>query len=302
MKSIEEQLKFISKFHKVPAEMFYSEDNEEQFKCPKTALKIFLEYAFERAGSAVAYKYMGKQALEKTKIDFNNITKDVIDKLWENYKILSQDNNLLTIDDNGEQTYRLKQDRNLFYCNNHNDTSKKQSILDVFKNYDDKIVNMATWCCDKIINNEIKKAYSRLIKIRGIGPKIASLYLRDIAYICEIDTKRFKDSYLLQPIDTWIAQAFDIILNDKSISLNNLNTDAKRKVVQEKIHTICVEYKVSPIEFNKGAWYFGSRISRTYNRMKSALCDAQEAKKLIKDVIQFNKIETDELKELVDKF
>jgi len=66
-----------------------------------------------------------------------------------------------------------------------------------------KIINLASHVKGLIKSNQTEQAYRLLIGIRGIGAKIASLYLRDIAYNGELVESRVKDQRYLQPVDTW---------------------------------------------------------------------------------------------------
>lgn len=88
---------------------------------------------------------------------------------------------------------------------------------------------------------------------RGIGPKIASLHLRDITYNGELAESEIKDQRYLQSIDTWIDQALSIIFG-------NRNPKALKEK-QEIIVRLCEEAKISPISFNQGVWVLGSQIA-----------------------------------------
>jgi hypothetical protein len=75
-----------------------------------------------------------------------------------------------------------------------------------------KITNLAIEIKNLLIEYQTRKAYNLLNSIREIGPKIASLYMRDIVYLGKIDESDIRDAFVLQPIDTWIDQILDIIL------------------------------------------------------------------------------------------
>ncbi|MFA5010669.1 MAG: hypothetical protein WC644_01835 [Ignavibacteria bacterium] len=291
-KLILDKLTFLANIHRVPATIFTDEDSMKQFKCPESALKFFLKYAFERSGSAPAFKYMAKEALEKA-IDNFNENRDFKEKdfknLWKEFRKLKEKNNLIGSSnkkyDGDEKDKGLNRERNLFYNKGICEKNRKCSVLQILQilKKEASTNNLSSWCSSKLENNEIKIAYNKLLKIRGIGPKIASLYLRDIAYLKGIRYDKQNDFSLLMPIDTWIAQAYKIIFNKKESTTELIKLEKDRKRIQDEIVKICCDNDICPIEFNKGAWYFGSKIAKTYDRFQMALEDDSKANEFIRE-------------------
>ena len=63
--------------------------------------------------------------------------------------------------------------------------------------------NILLYLVDLIKSHRIVEAYQQLDGIWSIGPKIASLILRDVVYIYELENiLESKDYYYLQPVDT----------------------------------------------------------------------------------------------------
>ena len=87
--------------------------------------------------------------------------------------------------------------------------------------------------------------------IWSIGPKIASLILRDVVYIYELGNYLSDEEYyFLQPIGTWVHNL------SKRIEL----VDRRKiyKVEAKDITDKCFELGVNPIHYNQGVWYIGS--------------------------------------------
>ena len=111
--------------------------------------------------------------------------------------------------------------------------------------------NILKFLIGKIKSNAILDVYKELNRVWSIGPKIASLILRDIVYIYRLETHLDKkDYYFLQPIDTWVHKI------SKKIGL--VNRDKIYKNEAEDITDKCFEVEVNPIHYNQGVWYIGA--------------------------------------------
>jgi hypothetical protein len=93
--------------------------------------------------------------------------------------------------------------------------------------------------------------------IRGIGPKIASFFLRDVAICYEIGPDQ--DRELLQPVDRWILR-FAQLLDDQ----------LPRSAVSQWMA-------------NAGMWYFGARIAPKKFTYTRALGDPAYARQLAEE-------------------
>ena len=129
---------------------------------------------------------------------------------------------------------------------------------------------------------QIIEAYDFMDSIRGTAQKIASLYLRDIAYI-ELEPARHYH-HLFQPIDTWIEQAIEIILSHTTDNAPTSFPDKKKLIVK-----LCREAECSPIEFNQGAWFAGSIIAEDYGTLKDITENKEKAEELIMEKIKESK-------------
>jgi hypothetical protein len=125
--------------------------------------------------------------------------------------------------------------------------------------------NIVAYSLNKIKQKEIKDHFYELQKskrpngIESVGPKITSLYLRDLVCINNLeDSIKKEDMIYFQPIDTWvrkIANELEIIESPKLSNKELKNVNEFK--IREKIVEICDKLHVSAIKFNQGAWYLG---------------------------------------------
>ncbi len=223
---------------------YYLEEDkvDEQFVNKKKAVMIFLsKYAHERQGAATAYPEIAQSVVEE-KIDFSKkITENDAVQCWDAYKKIAKEkyNNL------GLNELR-------------NPMNVEGGLISQLASK--QIGNLANYCSILINNNQILEAHNFMMSIRGIGTKIASFYLRDIAFLKGCDEKILNNVYLLQPIDTWIDQIGYILFGE--LSTKNL---------QKNIVRACNENGISSLKFNQGAWVIGSQFALNFETFKKIL-------------------------------
>ena len=111
--------------------------------------------------------------------------------------------------------------------------------------------NILHFLVEQIKSKKIDSAYQNLDGIWSIGPKIASLILRDVVYIYKLENYlSAEDYYFLQPIDTWV--------HNLSRRIKLVNNDKIYRNEAKDITDKCLEFGVNPIHYNQGAWYVGS--------------------------------------------
>lgn len=239
---------------------------KEQFFNERQALICFLQnYAHERQGAAQAYK---KIALECVNWLFNKkesgstvpmISDSEVEEAWEKYKeIAKSDFNKIKVNEK------------------RNPLNTDIGILKRMASHSDPVTNIAVFVRDKIECGKTKEAHDFIKSIRGVGEKIASFYLRDIVWLAKIDETKISGAHLhlLQPMDTWLEQALQILEP-------NIRDKEKLEDKQKKIVDMCREANVSACAFNQGAWFFGSQIAKEYKTFQKAIKDINEAKSLL---------------------
>lgn len=112
-------------------------------------------------------------------------------------------------------------------------------------------LNVVDCSIQKIRSGEIGKHYDELQRgIVQVGPKIAAFYPRDIVSLYQLENLVNEGfTFCLQPIDVWVRKLV------KKIGM--AGDQASDDEVREAIIALCREYRVSPVQFNQGAWYLG---------------------------------------------
>jgi len=251
------------------------------------SLTIFLEgYAFERQGRNASYFHAAVDALFKYKNKHNDTmdkstAKDIwrhFSKSFNNQKLNEQNNPLCPHGTNYSKKYN-EQSRNY--------TTSKRSIMEVV--FSDIVPRRSTFTnhFKNIITkeNDVQNAHKLLKSIQGISNKIASFYLRDLAFVMNIDLENIESRHLLQPIDTWLARTIISLDGDRFLHLqeriNKRNLRERDKVDLAKwIVKNSNQTQVNPKLVNMGIWFFGSQIAASEYRLNEALRDINYAKTL----------------------
>lgn len=119
-------------------------------------------------------------------------------------------------------------------------------------------------------SKSLLNAFKWLRSVRGIGPKLAALFLRDIwCFIGEWENTLKDNWYCLQPTDAWIKFWSEKCWPDAEWTSNiKLNSDSAKIRFAKNLTSECFRCKIDPVSFNKGAWFVGSHfeeISRFCN-------------------------------------
>ena len=113
--------------------------------------------------------------------------------------------------------------------------------------------NLVTYCLKAIKQNRTIEVFDELKTIYGIGPKLASLFLRDICFVYKTEPSDKDQLICLQPVDTWVRQVA------VRLGLPECTEDKNEIRVVEPIVSYCLQNNISPTMFNAGAWYVGSQ-------------------------------------------
>jgi len=212
------------------------------------ALIHFCNYAFERAGSPSIYRESAKEAFEQCREWLDDRERWSINleiKIYEAF-IQACNNNKL-------EKYNLKN-------NPMGPSYGGQLSMIRFAWYETENSSITGWAATCIMNDEFLNAFDKLKKIRGIGNKIASFYLRDIYILSGYVNRSYRNRHLIQPIDTWTRRASRLLLNDKHAS-------------DEKCAACLIEYEdeigIINGSLNIAIWVLGSQIAedeKTFNQ------------------------------------
>lgn len=112
--------------------------------------------------------------------------------------------------------------------------------------------NVTVYLKNKISEN-LEEAFLVLVAMRGIGPKVASLVVRDIAWLYDMESQiPAQHGIYLQPVDRWVRRVARCLWPELD------QQDAPDWVIAKRISEKCAEHGVSGIQFNHGAWFFGA--------------------------------------------
>ena len=265
--------KLIDKLSSVYRQVFLKDfDFKNQSVNNYLALKVFLNnYAYERQGVAPAYHLIATETIERYYLGNEIKSLNELDalKLWGLYQSIAR--NEYKLYDENKSKIKVNE--------KNNPLNKDKGIVLI----GDLIVkNLAAESHNALQNNKTSKIYERISKVRGIREKITSFYLRDIACLSNINENTITDNYLLQPIDTWIEQSVEII-NKGKIEFKNI-IDKQKFIVR-----ICKKNDISPISFNQGLWFFGSKIAKNNKNLRKSFDDYNFALDIINKYINETK-------------
>ena len=135
--------------------------------------------------------------------------------------------------------------------NNHIDRKMVIETLEFIKNIDSH--NIVAYSLKGINSGQTIIIFDELRKIFGIGPKLASLFLRDVCFVYKVEPVVREQLICLQPVDTWVMQV------SIELGIPGCVKEINRNAVVEPIVDYCLKNKISPLLFNAGAWYVGAR-------------------------------------------
>jgi len=131
--------------------------------------------------------------------------------------------------------------------------------------------NVVAWARRMLADGQVQTVHNDLCSINGIGPKIASFFLRDVAWCFGIRVVSQRD--LQQPVDVWVER-----------TVRQLDPAAK-----DRAATWIVEASeaagVSPEAVNAGVWYFGALIAGSEFRLFQALQDLQLGWRMVDEYV-----------------
>lgn len=250
---------FLSRMGKLYTDTYLtSERNYAQFNDAFEALLHFSTgYAFERNGAPPLFRQIAEQALVQTFAGkLQQITDQDTKSCWTTCLKLAG---------------RRKLNKNLYPLNPARSAGGNQGLLNLM--LDKRIINLADWTTIFLRKNKAKEVHGILTGVRGIGRKIASFYLRDIAWLQKISESGFTNQGYLQPIDLWVNRALEYGVGKRK-GINYDTPDHSYWNKTDLIIELCDDAGCSPIEFNMGSWMLGARVSNGKQDFRKILRDS----------------------------
>lgn len=109
--------------------------------------------------------------------------------------------------------------------------------------------NIVSHSLTEIREGRIGQLYAEIDSIWQIGQKVSSFFLRDLAFIFNLNLSP-QEFFTIQPIDTWVKQ----------VAINTgicISKTPDHRIVG-KIVDACNKAGVDPKKVNAGAWYLGA--------------------------------------------
>ena len=209
------------------------------------SLKFFLDgYAFEHQGRSHSYAPV---AVDTIKFENSVIMQVKASCVWNAFveKLNGEDPN--------DRNNPLCPKGTAYKDKKGTHKTQKPSLVELMQRQDFyNMTSLVSYVGDILRRGEIEKAYQVLREINGVGHKIASLFLRDVAVILNINVSVHGDNrYLLQPIDIWIR--FCINLCQPSLGQSTK--------LDEQCARFIVENTDEPEKTNQGIWYFCAQVA-----------------------------------------
>lgn len=237
---------------------------------PFDSLRFFLlGYAFERQGSSRDFAPVAHEVIleaSKKEKDFSSLKAE---KIWNTFtEILNE----VSLKPNHARNPLCPQ--GIKYDNKGKTKTVRQiSVIELMVQEELSNVGIVSFAKEKLDLDQAKEAHKILNKINGVGPKIASLFLRDVAVM--YDCKKISNNKkLLQPIDTWIRYCVQTCAGNTKLTDNG-----------------CADFLINgtdePEKANQGIWYFCAQVAQSSRfKVNRSIGDQKYMKQLIKKHIE----------------
>lgn len=120
----------------------------------------------------------------------------------------------------------------------------------------DSVGSIAGWvlsCIDR--HGRLEPPFLRIVDVRGLGPKLASLLLRDIVFMFDYENRvEAADRLYCLPIDKWTRMIAPLIIEEPDVE------HMPDWVLAGKVCKYARRNHISSIRFSMGLSYFGQRV------------------------------------------
>jgi len=226
---------------------------------------MFKIRAVERYGQVFVEKFLKTQIEEKDLIynDSDKALKFLFSKVFYRGRRDELSERFMKATFETIETYRPQKNYNRELLNERlkgngvNNKIDRRMVLEVldlcFNSLESFDNNIVKYTISLIKAGKITDVFNKLDDIYAIGDKLASLYLRDIVIIYQLEEFLKPEEFLYcHPIDTWVKQ---VALKIRII----VAEDVEVKDIKTAIIRSCLDAKVSHLLFNAGAWMVGAQ-------------------------------------------
>jgi hypothetical protein len=223
---------------------------------PYTALLVFFgHYAFARRGKD--REELGNFATEAMKRMVAEVPFEQVLDMPDGTLLWSQFENLC-------QERRRK-------SNEQQNRGPVQGMLELAQEIhrNDPELSLATWVVEGVDQTgKLEPQHIRVVDIRGVGPKSASTFVRDMVWLYEVEEDvEPADRIFVQPVDRWLRLVTKYVVPEPGLE------DPADWIVAGKISKYTRRARVSGIAFNMGTTYFGQKVVHEPERFEDCLRD-----------------------------
>jgi len=246
--------------------------SEEAEVDPILALSQFLfGYAFERKGRSPAYAPIARHAIESIGArDGFWQDKRTPRRVWESFCTTLGERE--DAKPNPMSNPLCPRSHSYTAGGRQKKTSQPSAVQFAQERLKEYNYNIVAWARCMLLDGQVPAAHRDLCSINGIGPKIASFFLRDVGWRFEIQVDCRRE--LLQPVDVWVER-----------TVRRLDPAARGQAA-EWIVQASDRAGVLPEAVNAGLWYFGALIAGSEFRLSQALDDPRYARRLVDEHVE----------------
>ncbi|MBS1714520.1 MAG: hypothetical protein JST30_09315 [Armatimonadetes bacterium] len=137
----------------------------------------------------------------------------------------------------------------------------------------DPELSLATWIVDGVEDDgRLEDRHMRIVDIRGVGPKSASTFVRDMVWLYDVeDDIEPADRIFVQPVDRWLRLMVKFVVPEPGLD------DPADWIVAGKVSKYTRRAGVSGIGFNMGTTYFGQKIVQNPAKFEGELRELLKA-------------------------
>ena len=131
----------------------------------------------------------------------------------------------------------------------------------------DGVGSIAGWMISGVTKTRrLEPQFERVVDIRGVGPKSTSTFMRDMAYMFELEQQvEPADRIYIHPIDRWLRMMARYLVPETGME------KVADWIIAGKISKYSRRAGVSGIAFNMGSTYFGQRVVKDPDNFEEAL-------------------------------
>lgn len=236
---------------------------------PWEGMAVFLSgYAFERQGRSPRFAPTAVEVAELLQASGRNIEQENLGKeAWDSFSQKLDRRSL------NHANNPMAPKRTPFTRNGRELRTAGPSVFELARGFGRSIVGHALGL---IGEGRTRVVYEQLASVNGVGPKIASFFLRDVALRYAFDAGAERE--LLQPVDVWVQRAAARFWFDGVVPASD--------VVARRIVTESANDGVNPEFVNAGMWYFGAQIARSDRVLDACARDAARFDQLLRDYVE----------------